>query len=53
MPQEIYYIERKVIENKDAVQFELVSTFDLIGIAAPKKLVTREDFPGVGTFVNF
>ena len=53
MPQEIYYIERKVIENKDAVQFELVSTFDLIGIGAPKKLVTREDFPGVGTFVNF
>ena len=53
MPQEIYYIERKVIENKDAVQFELVSTFDLIGIGAPKKLVTREDFAGVGTFVNF
>ena len=53
MPQEIYFIDRKVIENRDIVQFELVSTFDLIGIAAPKKLVTREDFPGVGTFVNF
>ena len=53
MPQEIYFIDRKVIENRDIVQFELVSTFDLIGIGAPKKLVTREDFPGVGTFVNF
>ena len=53
MPQEIYFIDRKVVENRDIVQFELVSTFDLIGIAAPKKLVTREDFPGVGTFVNF
>ena len=53
MPQEIYYIERKIIENRDIVQFELVSTFDLIGISAPKKLVTRKDFPGVGTFVNF
>ena len=53
MPQEIYFIDRKVIENRDIVQFELVSTFDLIGIAAPKKLVTREDFAGVGTFVNF
>ena len=53
MPQEIYFIDRKIIENRDIVQFELVSTFDLIGIAAPKKLVTREDFPGVGTFVNF
>lgn len=53
MPQEIYFIDRKVIENRDIVQFELVSTFDLIGISAPKKLVTREDFAGVGTFVNF
>ena len=53
MPQEIYFIDRKIVENRDIVQFELVSTFDLIGIAAPKKLVTREDFPGVGTFVNF
>ena len=53
MPQEIYFIDRKVVENRDIVQFELVSTFDLIGIGAPKKLVTREDFPGVGTFVNF
>ena len=53
MPQEIYFIDRKVVENRDIVQFELVSTFDLIGIGAPKKLVTREDFAGVGTFVNF
>lgn len=53
LPQEIYYIERKVVENRDIVQFELVSTFDLTGIGAPKKLVTREDFAGVGTFVNF
>ena len=53
MPQEIYFIDRKIVENRDIVQFELVSTFDLIGISAPKKLVTREDFAGVGTFVNF
>ena len=53
MPQEIYFIDRKIVENRDIVEFELVSTFDLIGIAAPKKLVTREDFAGVGTFVNF
>tara|TARA_A100001391_G_scaffold17538_2_gene9754 strand:- start:182 stop:1006 length:825 start_codon:yes stop_codon:yes gene_type:complete len=52
MPREIYYIERKIVENRDVVQFELVSTFDLIGIFAPKKLVTRADFPLVGTFTN-
>ena len=53
LPQEIYFIERKVTENRDIVQFELVSTFDLIGIGAPKKLVTRADFPLVGTLQNF
>ena len=52
MPKEIYFIERKITENRDIVQFELISTFDLAGIGAPKKLVTRQDFIGVGTFVN-
>ena len=53
MPREVFFIERKVVENRDIVQFELASSFDLLGISAPKKLVTREDFPLVGTFVNF
>ena len=52
LPKEVYFIERKILENKDLVQFELVSTFDLVGISAPKKLATREDFIGIGTFVN-
>ena len=52
LPREIYFIERKVTENRDIVEFELVSTFDLIGIGAPKKLVTRADFPLVGTLTN-
>tara|TARA_Y100001973_G_scaffold41434_1_gene61917 strand:+ start:249 stop:1067 length:819 start_codon:yes stop_codon:yes gene_type:complete len=53
LPQEVYFIERKTIENRNIVQFELVSSFDLFGISAPKKLVTKVDFAGVGTFVNF
>ena len=52
LPQEIYFIERKVTESRDIVQFELVSTFDLIGVGSPKKLVTRADFPLVGTLQN-
>jgi len=51
-PREVYFIERKTIENRNIVQFEMVGSFDLFGIAAPKKLVTRADFAGVGTFVN-
>ena len=53
MPREVYFIDKKSIENRNIVQFEMVSSFDLSGVSAPKKLVTRDNFAGVGTFVNF
>lgn len=53
MPREVYFIDKKTTENRNIVEFEMVSSFDLFGIGAPKKLVTRDDFKGVGTFVNF
>ena len=52
LPREVYFIERKTVENRNIVSFEMVGSFDLFGVAAPKKLVTRADFAGVGTFVN-
>ena len=51
-PQEIYYIDRKVTENRDFVQFVCVSVIDLQGIRCQKRQVTRRDFEGVGTFIN-
>lgn len=53
LPREVYFIDKKQTENRNIVEFEMVSSFDLAGVGAPKKLVTRDDFPGVGTFVNF
>ena len=50
-PQEIYFIDRKTIESREIVQFECVSALDLENIQAPKRQVTRKDFPSVGTFV--
>ena len=52
-PREVYFINQKKLENRNFVEFEMVSSFDLAGVGAPKKLVTRDDFAGVGTFVNF
>ena len=52
LPQEIYFINRKTAENRNIVQFELVSALDLESIRAPKRQVTTRDFPSVGTFVN-
>ena len=50
-PQEIYKIDRKSAENREAVQFELAAVFDLAGIRAPKRQCTRTEFPSIGTFV--
>ena len=41
LPQEIYYIDRKVAENRDFVEFELVSSLDLGGVKAPRRLAMQ------------
>lgn len=37
MPREIYYIDRKVVETREVVEFELAAAFDLAGVRAPKR----------------
>jgi len=34
---EIYYIDRKASETRTAVEYELASAFDLVGVRAPKR----------------
>lgn len=36
-PREIFYVDRKVVETRDIVEFELCSAFDLAGVRAPKR----------------
>lgn len=36
-PREVYYVDRKVAETRDVVEFELASAFDLAGVRAPKR----------------
>ena len=51
-PQEIFFIDRKVSEDRNVVQFELTNVLDIQNKRIPARLVTRNLFPGVGTFVN-
>lgn len=37
MPQEIYFVNRKIIENRDLVEFELAASLDLENIFGPKR----------------
>tara|TARA_R100000234_G_scaffold65725_1_gene40131 strand:- start:7355 stop:7984 length:630 start_codon:yes stop_codon:yes gene_type:complete len=47
----VYYIDRKAVENRQIVQFELVSVLDMQNKKIPKRIVTRDLFPAAGTFV--
>jgi lambda family phage minor tail protein L len=41
MPKEVYYIDRKVAETRDFVEFEMVSSLDLANARAPRRLVMQ------------
>lgn len=45
IPPDIYYVERKVVETKDLIEFELVSAMDLQGIKLPKRQVMANACP--------
>ena len=36
-PREIYFLDRKVLETRDLVEWELASVFDIAGVRAPKR----------------
>ena len=46
-PKEIYYVARKVSENRDVVQFELAASFDLAGVRAPKRHCSQNLCPWI------
>ena len=50
-PQEIYFLDRKVTENREIVAWEAQSALDLINVKLPKRIATRAIFPGIGTFL--
>lgn len=37
LPREIYYVDRKVAENRELVEFELASSLDLAGTRLPRR----------------
>tara|TARA_B100001250_G_scaffold65183_1_gene51674 strand:+ start:73 stop:681 length:609 start_codon:yes stop_codon:yes gene_type:complete len=49
-PRDIYFIDRKSIENRDVISYEMCSAFDLAGVRLPKRQILPDEFPGVGTF---
>ena len=48
--RQIYLVDRKSVENRDIVEFELSAVSDLAGVRLPKRQCTRALFPATGTF---
>ena len=48
---QIYVIDRKSVENRQIIQFELTAAHDLENRQIPQRIVTRDIFPAVGTFI--
>lgn len=40
-PDDVYFIDRKVTENRDVVEFELVSSLDLAGVSLPRRQIIQ------------
>tara|TARA_R100000152_G_C6759415_1_gene183359 strand:- start:338 stop:916 length:579 start_codon:yes stop_codon:yes gene_type:complete len=51
-PDEIYVIDRKSVETREIVEFELASKIDVMGVRLPKRQVLPEEFPGIGSFYS-
>lgn len=44
-PDEVYFIDRKAREDKEAVEFELTSAFDVTGVRLPRRQIIRNVCP--------
>ena len=49
-PRDIYFIDRKAMENRDVISYEMCSAFDLAGVRLPKRQILPDQFPGIGAF---
>ena len=44
-PEEVFIIDRKVIENRELVTFELSATFDVAGVKLPRRQIVQNICP--------
>lgn len=42
---DVYFIDRKALEDRDVVEFELASSLDLVGVALPRRQVIQNVCP--------
>ena len=51
-PDEVYFVDRKVTETRDIVQWQLHSALDLVNVKLPKRISSPRLFPSIGKFAG-
>lgn len=51
LEDKVFFIDRKAVENRQVVQFELTNQLDMELKKIPARIVTRDLFPSAGRFV--
>ena len=51
LPKRIYVLNRKNLETREIVEYEMVAAVDLPNVELPTRIATKKIFPAIGDFI--
>ena len=51
LPKRIYVLNRKNLESREIVEYEMVAAVDLPYVEVPTRIATKKIFPAIGDFI--
>ena len=51
LPKRIYILNKKNLESREIVEYEMVAAVDLPNVDLPRRIATKKIFPAIGDFV--
>ncbi len=51
LPKRIYVLNRKNLESREIVEYEMVAAVDLPNVELPTRIATKKIFPAIGDFI--
>tara|TARA_R100000388_G_scaffold28804_3_gene22366 strand:- start:99 stop:692 length:594 start_codon:yes stop_codon:yes gene_type:complete len=51
LPKRIYILNKKNLETREIVEYEMVAAVDLPNVELPRRIATKKIFPAIGDFI--
>ena len=51
LPKRIYVLNKKNLETREIVEYEMVAAVDLPNVELPRRIATKKIFPAIGDFI--